>query len=72
MTKSEPMQTTPRVGWLNTAAAAAYSGMSVHTIRNAAEEGRLSGCKPGRLWLFRTEDIDAWIETFRVRVRAAS
>lgn len=57
-------------GWLNTKAAAEYAGLSTKTIRRLAEDGRLSGCKRGRTWLFKPEDIDQCIEAGRVRLPA--
>ena len=53
--------------WLNTDEAAAYSGYSVHTIRDAAYSGALvghtrPGTKRGR-YRFRVEDIDRWLTT---------
>jgi excisionase family DNA binding protein len=63
----------PRPGaerkWFNSKDAAKYAGLSVETIRDAAQAGDLSGCKRGRFWLFTAEAIDEWIEHGRVRVK---
>jgi excisionase family DNA binding protein len=55
-------------GWLTCETAARYAGVSTKTIRRAVEDGRLSGCRWGRKWLFRPEDIDELIEAGRVRL----
>lgn len=52
--------------YLDVAAAAVYTGRSVHTIRKAAETGALKGFKPGGYtkrgrWAFTTDQLDAWM-----------
>lgn len=62
--------------WLNTDEAAAYCGYSVHTIRDAAAAGELTGhrrptsTKRGH-YKFRVEELDRWL-TSAVRRRRAS
>lgn len=58
-------------GWLNSVEGGAYAGVSVNTIRDAAQRGDLSGIKitPGSKrseWRFRRADIDEWLERGRV------
>lgn len=57
-------------GWMNSQHTAEYMDMSVHTIRDLAEDGRLSGCKRGQCWYFRPEDADDYLEQGRIRVRS--
>lgn len=57
--------------WMTTAEAAEYARLSVHTIYEAAEDGRLSGVKttPGQKrsqWRFRKSNVDHWLERGRV------
>lgn len=57
--------------WLTTAEAAAHGRVSVHTIRDAAENGDLEGVKvtpdsQRSQWRFRPEWVDAWLERGRV------
>ena len=55
--------------WLGADDAAEYTGYSVHTIRDAAASGELSGTRrPGTTrskWKFRRADLDAWLEAGR-------
>jgi excisionase family DNA binding protein len=51
--------------WRDPAGAAAHANVSTSTILRAARRGSLHGYKVGdgrKLWRFRDEDIDAWIE----------
>lgn len=61
--------------WLTTDEAAAYSGYSVHTIRDAAHAGDLVGhTRPGTTrgrYRFRVEDVDKWLTTASRRRRAS-
>lgn len=59
--------------WMTAVEAAEHARVSVRTIWEHAETGRLSGCKPGGpsgkgKWLFRRSDVDAWIEAGRTPV----
>ena len=57
--------------WLTAHEAATYSRLSVHTIRDAAAAGELTGAKTslqGR-WLFTTDDIDTWLDAKRADLR---
>jgi excisionase family DNA binding protein len=51
---------------LNLEAAAAYTGLSPHTVRWYAKTGRIAYSKPGRRLLFRREDLDRFVRTGRV------
>lgn len=57
--------------------AADHARVSVRTLYEHAEDGRLSGIKttpgqPRAQWRFRRSDVDAWLERGRVtRPRAA-
>lgn len=60
------IHTKPDIGrWLTLSEAATYANVSPTTLRREAKSGRLRGCKVGgrRLWRFRFEDIDTWLET---------
>ena len=50
--------------WLVTTQAAVYVAASPATIMRAARSGKLRGYKlsAGRVWRFRREDLDAWIQ----------
>lgn len=59
--------------WLNSKEAAEYARVSPGVIRDAAQEGHLSGVKvsPGSAkseWRFKDTDIDRWLERGRVGV----
>lgn len=60
--------------YLTSDEAASYSRLSVHTVRDAAERGDLSGIKTGSrgggLWLFTHADIDRWLESKRRQLRS--
>lgn len=67
--------------WMTADEVADYTRLSKRTVYEAAEDGRLSGCKStaGKSrsrWIFRRSDADAWLEAGRVnaarpRMRAA-
>jgi excisionase family DNA binding protein len=57
--------------WMTAKEAAEYARMSVRTVYEHAEDGRLSGVKttpgePRSKWLFRRSDVDRWLERGRV------
>ena len=60
-THSRPAVASP---WLSLAQGARYANVSGATLRREARAGRLRGFKVGgrRLWRFRPEHIDAWLE----------
>lgn len=65
MTLTEAPSPQPR--WLDTAAAATYTGFSPHYIRDAANTGRLKGYRStpsakGQ-WRFLAEDLDHFVQT---------
>jgi excisionase family DNA binding protein len=41
---------------------AAYLQITEATAYNWAQNGRLPGIKIGRIWRFRREDIEAWLD----------
>ncbi len=41
---------------------AEYLQVNVATIYNWAQKGKLPGIKIGRIWRFRREDIEAWLD----------
>lgn len=41
---------------------AAYLQINEATAYNWAQDGRLPGIKVGRIWRFRREDIEAWLD----------
>jgi excisionase family DNA binding protein len=41
---------------------AAYLQINEATAYNWAQEGKLPGIKLGRVWRFRREDIEAWLD----------
>ncbi len=49
--------------WLTPTQAADHAGVSVATIRRAAQSLRLRGVKVnnGRIWRFRQSDVDLWL-----------
>lgn len=58
-------------GWMTAADVAEYAGLSVRTVWEHAEAGRLSGVKttPGQKrsqWRFTRRDADRWLEAGRV------
>lgn len=57
------------MSWMTATQVAEQLGLSVHTVRDAAEEGRLSGVKTGvrggGQWRFRQADVDNWMESGR-------
>lgn len=66
MTLTEP--TAPERRYYSVSEAAVYTGFSPHYVRDAARTGRLKGyrSKPGTRsghWRFRTEDLDAWVQS---------
>lgn len=54
---------------LTRAEVAEMVGVSQNAIRTAAREHRLGYVKVGRQYLFREDDVDAWIESIRVPPR---
>ena len=50
--------------WLTLAEAASYAKVSSVTLRREAKAGRLPAYKVGgrRVWRFRVEDVDAWLQ----------
>jgi excisionase family DNA binding protein len=57
--------------WLTAAQVAENTGLSVRTVWEHAEAGRLSGVKttPGQKrsqWRFKPVDVDRWLEAGRV------
>lgn len=47
--------------WLSVEEAAAYLGISRDTVYKWIERKRMPAHKVGRLWKFRTEEIDNWV-----------
>ena len=41
---------------------AVYLRLSVHTIYKMAQQGRIPAYKVGKLWRFKKEEIDKWIQ----------
>ena len=54
--------------WLTLIEAAQYAKVSGVTLRREARAGRLRGYKVGgrRLWRFKAEDVDAWLQRSEV------
>ena len=46
---------------------AAYLKLAEKTAYRLASEGKLPGFKVGGSWRFKREDLEAWIETQKVR-----
>jgi excisionase family DNA binding protein len=44
---------------------AEYLRLSVHTIYKMAQQGKIPALKAGKMWRFRKEEIDGWIEKHR-------
>jgi PTS system nitrogen regulatory IIA component len=51
---------------------AAYLKINQATAYHWAQAGRLPGIKIGRIWRFRREDIDTWLDESMHRPRPAS
>ena len=49
---------------------AAYLKLAEKTAYRLASEGKLPGFKVGGSWRFKREDLEAWIETQKVRERS--
>jgi excisionase family DNA binding protein len=53
---------------LNLPEAAKFCGnMPVSTFRRHLRDGNVTGSKPGKHWLFSTEDLNAFVERFKVQ-----
>jgi len=58
----------PTTTWLRPREAASYASVSVSLILREARAGRLAAYKIAasqKCWIFKTADIDAWIERSR-------
>jgi excisionase family DNA binding protein len=49
--------------WLSVDEIAAYLGIKRDTVYKWIAEKRMPACRLGRLWKFRTEDVDAWVKS---------
>jgi len=66
MKKKEPLTIKP--GYLRSAAAAKYLGVSVRTLTNWVQARMVAQIKPSnRVSLFRISDLDAALDRFRIR-----
>jgi excisionase family DNA binding protein len=52
-------------GYLSVDEVARYLGVKPSTIRNWAKEGKITQYKPRRMYWFKKEEIDAWMESHR-------
>ena len=55
-----------RKGWLNEQQAADHVGRSISTVKRWRREGLIPYCQDGEMVFFKTEDIDAFLESRRV------
>jgi excisionase family DNA binding protein len=53
--------------WMSTEAAAAYIGITARTLYRFIDEGRLTAYRFGRVIRLKTEDVDAYIESCRIK-----
>lgn len=56
-----------RSEWKSTRAAAEYLGVSEATLYRLVDEGLLPAYRPGRVFRFRTPDLDEYLESVRVQ-----
>lgn len=56
-----------RSEWKSTREAAAYIGVTEATVYRLVDEGLLPAYRPGRVFRFRTSDLDDYLESVRVR-----
>jgi excisionase family DNA binding protein len=53
--------------WMSTEAAAAYIGITARTLYRFIDEGHLTAYRFGRVIRLKTEDVDAYIESCRIK-----
>jgi excisionase family DNA binding protein len=61
------VSTEVRTDWLGTPKAAEYLGISVRTLYRLMDEGRIPAYEMGRVYRLKRADLDAFLESARVR-----
>jgi len=49
--------------WVSVAEVAEHLGVRRESVYRWVNEGKIPGSKIGRLWKFKLEQVDAWVET---------
>lgn len=49
--------------WLSVEEIAAHLGVSKETVYRWLEKGRIPAHRVGKLWKFKTEEVDSWVKS---------